>query len=277
MALPMMAEKKLVEVRSLDFKSLKKDDVANLCEALESLAECDHTVLVIRADSHLFDAGTQKKPSELFKKLSAYLTPVEFAFPTPTELSSWVLRHFVAGGVEFDPGLSRYLIETCGQSMWALANEIEKLCAYAKQNHLPEIKREHIDLVCCKSIEYSDFQLTNKLLEGSVGEVFETLRRQKLNHENPHLLLSAVIRMYTDLYAVCRLQSMGLSKSQIATSLKMHEFKVGAYLSKIARTSSARIERGLELCRDADLQSKSAMNLDAYGALERLISTLCML
>ena len=277
MALPMMAEKKLVELRSVDFKSFKKDDISNLCEALEVLAECDHTVLVIRADSHLFDAGTQKKPSEIFKKLSAVLTPVEFAFPSGTELNSWIFRHFVEGGIEFDANLSRYLIESCGHSMWTLANEIEKLCAYANQNGISEIKREHIDLVCCKSIEYADFQLTNTLLEGQTSEVFETLRRQKLAHENPHTLLSAVVRMYTDLYAVCRLQSMGLSKAQIASSLKLHEFKVGIYLSKIARTSSARIERGLELCREADLQSKSAMNLDTYGALERLISALCLL
>lgn len=277
MALPMMAEKKLVEVRSLDLKALKKDDLNQLVEALSVLEECDHTVLILRADSHLFDAGTQKRPSEALRLLSKVVTPVEFAFPTGTRLNSWLLRHFSEGNIEFDASLCTYLVESCGHSMWTLSNEIEKLCAYAKQNGLSEIKREHIDLICCKSIEYDDFQLTNLLLEGTPQAVFETLRRQKLNHEPPNVILYSIVRMYTELYAVCRLQAMGLSKAQIATSLKIHEFKVGKYLSRIARTSPARIERGLELCRDADLQSKSAMNLDTYGAVERLLSTLCAL
>lgn len=276
-ALPMMAEKKLVEIRSLDFKALKKEGIGELCEALSAIEDCDHTVLILRADSHLFDAGTPKRPSDAFKQISSILTPVEFTFPIGTRMTSWILRHFAEGNIEFDANLSNYLVESCGHSMWSLSNEIEKLCAYAKQNNLKSIEKEHIDLVCCKSIEYDDFQLTNALLDGQTALVFETLRRQKLNHEPPNILLFSVVKMYSELYSVCRLQALGLSKVQIATSLKMHEFKVGKYLSKIARSSPARIERGLELCREADLKSKTAMNLDTYGALERLISTLCLL
>ena len=276
-SLPMMAEKKLVEVRALDFKSLKKDEILALGEALEALEDCDHTILIMRADSNLFDAGRPKAPSELFKLLTKHLTPVEFAFPASGRLSSWILRHFSEGNIAFSAELCDYLVEICGHSMWTLSNEIDKLCAYAKSNSLATIDRKTIDLVCCKSIEYDDFQLTNVLLEGNNALVFETLRRQKLNHEPANMILFSVVKMYTELYAVSRLYQAGMSKGQIASTLKIHEFKVGKYLTRIARSSPARIERMLELCRDADLQSKSAQNLDTYGALERLISTLCAL
>lgn len=276
-SLPMMAEKKLVEVRALDFKSLKKDEILALGEALEALEDCDHTILIMRADSNLFDAGRPKAPSELFKLLTKHLTPVEFSFPVPARLSSWILRHFAEGNIAFSSELCDYLVEICGHSMWTLSNEIDKLCAYAKGNGISTIDKKIIDLVCCKSIEYDDFQLTNMLLEGNNALVFETLRRQKLNHEPSNMILFSVVKMYTELYAVSRLYQSGMNKSQIASSLKIHEFKVGKYLTRIARSSPARIERMLELCRDADLQSKSAQNLDTYGALERLISTLCAL
>ena len=276
-SLPMMAEKKLVEVRSLDFKSLKKDEILALGEALEALADCDHTVLIMRADSHLFDAGRPKAPSEIFKVLTQHLTPVEFSFPAPARLSSWILRHFSEGNIAFSSELCDYLVEICGHSMWTLANEIDKLCAYAGSNSITTIDKKIIDLVCCKSIEYDDFQLTNMLLDGNNALVFETLRRQKLNHEPPNVILFSVVKMYTELYAVSRLFQAGMNKAQIASTLKIHEFKVGKYLTRISRSSPARIERMLELCRDADIQSKSAQNLDTYGALERLISTLCAL
>ncbi len=276
-SLPMMAEKKLVEVRSLDFRALKKDELSALVEAVSTIEDCEHTILILRADSHLFDAGRPKAPSEVFKALTRHVKPVEFSFPVPSRLSSWIVRHFAEGKIAFDASLAPYLVEICGHSMWTLTNEIEKLCAYAKANDISVVTKEIIDNVCCKTIEYDDFQLTNMLLEGSTEQVFETLRRQRMAFEPPNVILFSVVKLYTELYAVCRLYQSGMNKSQIASALKIHEFKVGKYLAKISRTTPARIERALELCQDADLQSKSAQNLSAYGALERLISTLCAL
>ena len=276
-SLPMMSEKKLVEIRSLDIKSLKKDELSDLGEALSTIADCDHTILILRADSHLFEPGRAKAPSEAFKMISKYLTPVEFSFPQGSRLDSWILRHFSEGEIALDTALCTYLVEICGHSMWTLSNEIDKLCAYAKSNRISTIDKKIIDHVCCKSIEYDDFQLTNVLLDGNSSMVFETLRRQKLNHEPPNIILFSVVKMYTELYAVCRLYKAGQNKTQIASALKIHEFKVGKYLTKISRTTPARIERALELCRDADIQSKSAQNLEPYGAIERLLSMLCAL
>lgn len=276
-SMPMMSEKKLVELRGVDFKSMKKDDIAALCEALSTIEDCDHTILIVRADSHLFDAGRAKSPSEAFKQMTKYITPVEFSFPQGSRLTSWILRHFSEGMIQFDPSLADYLVQICGHSMWTLSNEIDKLCSYAKYNSISVIDKAIIDSVCCKSIEYDDFQLTNVLLEGTPAAVLETLRRQRLNHEPPNIILFSVVKMYTELYAVSRLSTMGYSKQQIAASLKIHEFKVGKYLAKLSKTTPARVERALELCRDADIQSKTAQNLSPYGAVERLVSTLCEL
>lgn len=278
-SLPMMSEKKLVELRSLNIKALKKDELAALCEALAMLSECEHTVLILRADSNLFDAGRPKYPSEAMRALSKVITPVELSFPQGSRLTSWIIRHFTEGKIEFDPTLADYLVQICGHSMWTLSNEIEKLCAYARYNSISTVSREIIDLVCCKTIEYDDFQLTNTLLEGNTRLAFETLRRQRLNHEPPNVILFSIVKAYTELYAVQRQSAMGLNKAQIASSLKIHEFKVGKYLTKISHTSPARIERALELCREADVSSKSNMNISSssYIAVERLVSTLCAL
>ena len=161
--------------------------------------------------------------------------------------------------------------------MWALSNEIKKLCAYALQNQIKINDKKIIDDVCCKTVEYDDFQLTNTLLEGSKTSVFETLKRQRLNREPPNLILYSIVRMYTEMYAVMRQHKAGMSKERIASSLKIHEFKVGKYLNRIAKMSPQRIERSLELCREADVSSKSYANLTGYIPVERLISTLLIL
>ena len=276
--MPMMADKKLVELRGLDFKSLKKDELTELCDVLSHINEYDHTVLIIRADVSGFDSGRlPSRPSEMYKSLTKYLKPVELNFPSASRLRTWIQRHFTQGKIVIEPELCDYLVEICGHNMWSLSNEIAKLCAYASRNGLAAVNRESIDAVCCKTVEYDDFQLTNMLLEGSKTAVFETLKRQRLNHEPPNLILYSVIRMYTEMYAVMRQSKMGMSKERIATSLKIHEFKVGKYLNRISKMSPQRIERSLELCREADVSSKSASNVTGYIAVERLISMLIAL
>ncbi|MBQ8393404.1 MAG: DNA polymerase III subunit delta [Clostridia bacterium] len=276
--LPMMAEKKLVEVRGVDFKSFKKDEWTELTDALSHINEYDHTILIIRADTWGFDEGNlPKRPSEMYKTLTKHLKAVEFKFPQSARLRAWIMRHFTHGKVEFNQELCDYLVQICGHDMWALSNEIAKLCSYALQKGISIKDKSIIDDVCCKTVEYDDFQLTNSLLEGSKALVFETLKRQKLNKEPPNLILYTVIRMYTEMYAVMRQYKSGMSKERIASSLKIHEFKVGKYINRIAKMSPQRIERSLELCREADVSSKSFGNLTGYIPVERLISMLLIL
>ncbi len=277
-SLPMMAEKKLVEVRGVDFNSMKKEDLSNLEDVLSSLEENSHTVLLIRADNDYFNPGRlPKAPSEIYKMLSKYLTMVEFEFPNASRLRTWILRHFNKDKIEFDPTLCEYLVNMCGHNMWALSKEIDKLCSYALRNGLNKIKCEDIDYICCKTIEFDDFQLTNALLERNKAMAFETLYRQKAAHESAQVILASVIRLYTDMLMIQRLYSGGMSKSQISSALNMHEFRVGKYLNGISGVSEKKLERAVEICKEADLKSKSSSNVTPYIAVERLISSICAL
>ena len=276
--LPMMAERKLVELRGVDFNSMKKEDIAALEAVLSTLEENSHTILLIRADNEYFNPGRLPRvPSEIYKMMSKYLTAVEFEFPSPQRLRSWILRHFSQGRIEFDPTLCEYLVDMCGHDMWALSKEIDKLCTYALQNGIGKIEREHIDFVCCKTIEFDDFQLTNVLLDRNREQIFETLRRQKASHEPPMSVLSSVIRLYTDMSVIQKLHKDGMNKSQIASAINMHEFRVGKFLSALSGIGEKKLERALSLCAEADIKSKSSSNVTGYIAVERLISVLCAL
>lgn len=276
--LPMMAERKLVEIRGVDFNAMKKDDVSALEEALSTLEENNHTVLLIRADNEYFNPGRlPKSPSEIYKMMVKYIKPVQFEFPTPARLKGWICKHFSRGKIEFDPTLCEYLVSMCGHDMWALSKEIDKLCAYAKQNSLEKIEAKDIDYICCKTIEFDDFQLTNALLDRNKNLVFETLRRQKSAHEPAQAILGSIIRLYSDMLLVQRLYAGGMSKSQISGALNIHEFKVGKYLSGMTGISEKKLCRIVELCKEADIKSKSSSNVTAYIAVERLVSAICAL
>ena len=277
-SLPMMSERKLVEVRGVDFNSMKKEDISSLEDVLSSLEENSHTVLLIRADNKYFNPGRlPRSPSEIYKMMSKYLTTVEFEFPSMARLRGWILKHFTQRKIEFDSTLCEFLVEACGHDMWALSKEIDKLCSYALQGKKEKIVKEDIDYICCKTIEFDDFQLTNALLEKNKSLVFETLRRQRIAHEPAPAILSSVIRLYSDMLLIQRLYNSGMNKQSIASSLGIHEFRVGKYLAGMAGVSEKKLERIVELCNEADIKSKSSSNVTAYIAVERLLSAVCAL
>lgn len=277
-SLPMMADKKLVELRGVDFNSMKKEEISALEDVLSTLEENSHTVLLIRADNDYFNPGRlPKAPSEIYKMMSKYLKTVEFNFPSTAKLNKWIISHFNKGKIEFDPAMCEYLVNMCGHNMWALSKEIDKLCSYALRSGLGKINREDIDFVCCKTIEYDDFQLTNALLERNKAMIFETIYRQKAAHESAQVILASIIRLYTDMLMIQRLYAGGMSKSQISSALNMHEFRVGKYLNGISGISEKKLERAVEICKEADLKSKSFSNVTPYIAVERLVSSICAL
>jgi len=273
--LPMMSDKKLVEVRGLDYKSLKKEGLIELDKALTAIDDCDHTILVMRADESMFDLGRGKNQSEMLKMLSKHLQIVELDFPKGNRLTAWITKHFSKWDIEFDTNYCEYLVDYCGHDMWALTNEIDKLCSYALANKIKKVGKNEIEKVCFQTSEYDDFQLTNSLLEGNRKVVFETLKRQKNNHEPPNIILFSIVKMYSELYAVSRLYLSGETRGQISLDLKIHEFKVGKYINKISRTTQPRIERCIELCHDADIKSKSISIGSQYSVVENLVSLLC--
>ena len=132
--LPVLSDKKLVEVKGLPASFFKGKEGEGLFAALAQLSSCDFCVLVLLPSSEDFDAGTARRPSALFKKLTELLKPVEFARQTPARLASWVGRHFSAEQVISTPSAVEALLSVCGCDMGILASEIDKLCAYLKRN-----------------------------------------------------------------------------------------------------------------------------------------------
>ena len=79
--LPMMAEKKLVEIRGIDFNSMKKDEISALEDVLSTLEENSHTILLIRADNESFNPGRlPKAPSEIYKMLTKFGVVIDFIY-----------------------------------------------------------------------------------------------------------------------------------------------------------------------------------------------------
>ena len=273
MPLPMMADKKLVVVSGLNFNTMKSHELEELCEVLAELPHYDYNVLIITVAADCFDAGyLPKKPSATLSKLGEHLTAVNFERSTPAKLAAWVQKHFAHHGIEASPEFCSKMVDYCGRGMFVLSNEIDKLSFYLLAHNKTVVTEEALHLVCISASEYDAFAFTNAIMENKQSIALEILSDYRFRRVDPIMILGDVIRVICEMVNVRALSAEGHPAAEIASLLKLHEFKVGLYQKSLRNTSPERLQRALDACLAADASLK--LSPQGYTALERLICTL---
>ena len=269
--LPVMSETKLVEVSGMSFREVKGRLLDDFCDVLAMLPELDYNILVISVPAGGIEEGyLPKRPSAVLKKLGELLTPVRFEKSSPAMLSRWVGRHFAANGVSADPMLCRRLIDYCGTDMYRLSSETDKLSWYTLAAGRKEAVMSDIERVNTADTGYDSFAFANAVMENRSADALRILAEMKRRRTEPAAIMAEIISTFCMMHSVRLLTDGGLSKSEIAKRLKIHEFRVG-----LCQRNGAGIERlrhALDLCADADAAIK--LSPQGYIAIERLICAL---
>ena len=269
-ALPMMAERKLIEVNSLYISSMSESDLEALASVLRRLPEYEYNILVLYTEPDEFDIGNKKAPSKEFKLLSEILAPVVFERETPARLSSWVAKHFASELIIAPPDTVTLLIDRCGCDMYALSNEIDKLSCYLKTQGREKLTSDDVIAVCGERKEIAAFDFANAILDLDAQKAFFVLGEMKKQKEKPEIILGSISRVICDLEIIKYSSENGISLSEIAKKLKFHEYKASLYAKSASRTTVKRLRELTEKCYEADLMIKSS-RLDNYVILEQLV------
>ena len=269
---PMMSERKIVTVNGLSVNSLKSSEIDDLCDALEALSEYDYNVLIINVPSGELDEGNlPKRPSATLSKLAKYLTPVHFDAVTPARLVSWLGKHFAHNGVDASAEVCSFMIKYCGSSMFTLSSETDKLSYYVLAHGNKTVRIEDVKEVCRAEISADTYALANSILDGRSDAALDALSVMKFRRVDPVIILSEVTRVVCDLVSVKSMMDEGASSFEIASSLKMNEYKVKVYMTGAANKPWAKLKRALELSEEADLAMKLG---GGYAVIEQLLSTI---
>ena len=271
--LPMMSQKKIVEVSPPNMGSWREKERSAFLEALSGIEDSPDTVLVVIAARGTLDPGTAKKPSAFFRALSKILTPVEFPYQTGVRLRRWVERHFAGAEIAIPDGAMATLLARCPQDMTGLSGEIEKLIAYCKANNLSTVTAEIVTHVTAPALREDAFALANAVLAGDRTAALAALDVCRKQKEEPMIVLGSLARVMSDLLTVSVMLDGGADKAEIARSLKMHEYKASLYIKSAQGFGTARLAASLNRCRDADRMMKSSYAA-GFLPIERLICTM---
>ena len=270
-AMPMMSDYKLVELYELPFAEYrKKEDTEGLESALSAAAESEDTVLIIYTTPENFEPGEGKTPSALMKLFSKYALPVEFSHETTGRIVQWVQKHFISDKIVAELAECSYLIELVGHDMTTISGEIAKLCAYLHYKEREKLTRADIDLICPHNKEIGAFDFADAILDGNNEKAFYILGDMKLKNEPVPVILSSIIKIYTDLYSLKHYADAGKTSDEAAKKTGLHQYVAKLRMAKAKNCDYRMLEAIIELCAATDAQLKSSYVSD-YLLLERLI------
>ena len=119
-ALPMMAERTMIQVDDVDLFALPEDDRTQLAALFSDIPDYACLVLVYA------DFKPDKRKKKLWDAMEKNAVLAEFAYQTERDLTAWIVRHFRAEKKNISPALCGYLLQRCGSSMTRLDAEIAK-------------------------------------------------------------------------------------------------------------------------------------------------------
>lgn len=271
---PMMADCKLVVLKSFNFNALKPSEVEAVTTLLEEFGKDEMNVLIISVIPDGIDAGyLPKRPSALLKKLAELAVAVHFEPSSAAKLTVWAARHFEHNGIKVRESAAKFLVEYCGSDMMKLASEIDKLSSYLHAKGRDEVTADDIRFISVPETEFDPFAFSNAAMEGNRAAALEALAVMKFRQVKPEYALSEIAGLYSNMYMSKLLKQSGATQADIAKLLKIHEFKAGLYLKATEKMTLDQLKRALDLCLDADLAMKTYGKRN-YEQIEKLICLL---
>lgn len=260
-ALPMMAERSMVQVDDVDLFSLSEDDRNRLTELLQDLPE--YCCLVLYYD----DFQPDKRKKKLWDALSTNAVLCQIDYQGESELRAWTLRHFKAAGKQIAPELCTYLLQVCGLSMTRLHAEIEKICGYSGAQ---EIVRADIDAVVEPTLEAVVFQISDALAQRQFDLALGHLHTMLKLRTEPIPILAAVGAQMRRLRAARVLLAEGKNAQDLASLCGIASFAANKTMTQARRLSDGFCDRAVVLCCETDYQLKTSYD-DPQRLLELLI------
>jgi DNA polymerase III subunit delta len=221
----------------------------------------------------IFTAQRAETSRPLFASLLKLPWAVRFRRLLPRELSTWIEQRIVASGCRITADAVAALIETVGNDLRLLANEIDKLVTFVGSE--PAIEVESLTALTDDVREMSAFELARLLSAGDLAEALRAWGKFASSGEYPGLALGAILHHVRQLWRIKLAQPASASPERLARELNLPAFTVRRLSAQAAAIEPDRLRQWLEALLEAD-QTLKRSGLPPQSVFERLILRFCV-
>ncbi len=257
MTLPLFSEKKLVICENANMFTASTSKDSEIIEQYLNNPNPD-TTLIFTINQEKIDE--RKKITKLIKKNG---TVKEFNENiSPVQIIKTGLKDY-----QIDNSLINLFIERVGDNSLILENEIEKLKLY-KEDQI--ITKEDILNVTTKKIDTDIFKLLDHIVKNNKSEALEIYHEMIKMNEEPIKIIIMLANQFRIMYQSKELLKKGLSEKDIASTLKIHPYRIKLAIQNGKKYSSDLLLQYLSDLADIDINIKTGKT-DKNLALELFI------
>ncbi|WP_114745257.1 DNA polymerase III subunit delta [Falsibacillus pallidus] len=252
--LPFMGEQRLLFLNNPVFLTAEKtkEKVEHNLAVLEAYLKepAPFTILVFIAPYEKLDE--RKKMTKLLKKEAEVLEAKKLS---EADIKIWIRNKAAGNGVQIDEEAIEMLLVLAGTNLMMISSEIDKLSLYAGDTKHIDLKT--VENLTARSLEQNIFTLVEMVvkrdIEGALRIYYDLLKQ----NEEPIKILSILSGQFRLLYQVKELSRKGYGQQQIATTIKVHPYRVKLAAGQSRLFSDEELGRIMDLLADADYQMKT--------------------
>lgn len=269
-ALPLMATNKCVRLFDFDVEKENQDTVKTLKEIISDIP--DSTIVIISQRSIEIDEKRSSKWISFIKFFEKHGEVLELSPMAVLKLQRQLIRWADKLSCDLSQDNAWKIIKKCGDNLYTLKQEMEKLCAYVNKS---EIKSEDIDKIVIENIETNIFELTKAITMRNYERAFEVLDNLFYKREEPTVILSIMASVYIDVYRVKVAEQNGKTLNDIGEvfDYERKKFRLENAKKYTKRLPIESIRKCLDLIVETDAKLKSS-KIDSRFLLEELITKL---
>lgn len=251
--LPMMSSRRVVKISNVivsansNKDNLKEEDEAVLERYLSRPAET--SIVIFIAD----ELDKRRKMSKLLLEKSI---AVEFTALKDFELRKWIRDKAKDFDTEIDEKAANALIELLGVDIRKITVEIEKLAVAALPDRL--ITEDLIESLVPNSREISNFDLTDRLLEGNRSKALQVLKKILDDGAEPLMIIGLIANNFHRLFLAKELMNQGVERREVGRIMKLPPFKQEEFLATARRADAKKLSRIMQRIAAADLAVKTS-------------------
>jgi DNA polymerase-3 subunit delta len=262
--LPFMAERRLVIAKEIE--ALKTADLDELLAYLQSPSPSTCLVMISNQPKY------EKKP--VIAAVEAAGSVVRFFALLDKDMQGWIESWVRRRGLSIQRDAVQYVLQTLGNDLQAVNNELEKTVIYVKDRKT--ITYEDVKAAVGDFREYTPFDLAAALGAKKREKAFLILSRLVQEGESPVGLLGSIAWNFRRLMTAKAMELEGMGPDEIMKKLKPQVIfhQAAAFKEQMRSYSLDELETAIEVLLNADRALKSS-GLSGRMILERMILRLC--
>ena len=261
-ALPVFAERTLVEVRDTDFSKLGEEARRSVVEVLKDVPDYATVVFVCP------DGVRPDWRSKTARELEKLLTKVDFERRGERELRQWVIRELKREGKRITNDAADRFVLMTGGLLTNMRTELDKLIAYSGGE---AIEQRDVELLVAPVADARLWFFTDAVVARDADRAFarmgELLRMPDTDAYSVIYALASVTRQLT---AACICRARGVSQSEFMALAGVKNYTSAKNLMAAAgRVSLKKSAEAARLCCETVLRLNSTAE-DKLGAAKEL-------